>query len=119
LFLVTQFVPAYRNRIWDGKIRLYNLQTSTLYRGLLKYVENFCESREYTFEYQDGVDVEDEFSLYHATKFADSLNIHIRGEPEKANEHQLAAFVHGMQITENVISFSNFFRQISYCLSSF
>ena len=54
-----QFVPAYRNRIWDGKIRLFNLQSHTLYRGLLKYVESFCESREYTFEYQDGVDVEE------------------------------------------------------------
>ena len=21
-----QFVPAYRNRVWDGKIRLFNLQ---------------------------------------------------------------------------------------------
>ena len=35
-----QFVPAYRNRIWDGKVRLYNLQSHTLYRGLLKYVES-------------------------------------------------------------------------------
>ena len=22
-----QFVPAYRNKIWDGKVRLFNLQT--------------------------------------------------------------------------------------------
>jgi superfamily II DNA or RNA helicase len=92
-----QFVPAYRNRIWDGKIRLYNLQTSLLYRGLLNYIEQFCESRGYTFEYEDGVDVEDEFSLYHAKKFCDSLNIHINGVKEEENEHQLNAFVHGMQ----------------------
>ena len=61
-----QFVPAFRNRIWDGKIRLYNLQTSMLYRGLLSYVESFCESRDYTFQCEDGLDVQDEYSLYHA-----------------------------------------------------
>ena len=92
-----QFVPAYRNRIWDGKIRLFNLQSHTLYRGLLKYVEAFCESREYTFEYQDGVDVEDEYPVYHAKKFIESLNIHVHGEPAEVNEHQLEAFIHGMQ----------------------
>ena len=92
-----QFVPAYRNRVWDGKIRLFNLQSFTLYRGLLKYIEAFCESREYTFEYQDGVDVEDDFSLYYAKKFNSELNLHSKNKPITANEHQLEAFVHGMQ----------------------
>ena len=92
-----QFVPAYRNRIWDGKIRLFNLQSFTLYRGLLNYVEQFCEERDYTFEYEGGVDVEDEFSLYHAKKFAEDLNIHSNGKSIEVREHQLNAFVHTMQ----------------------
>ena len=92
-----QFVPAYRNRIWDGKIRLFNLQSFTLYRGLLNYVEQFCEERDYTFEYEGGVDVEDEFSLYHAKKFAEDLNIRSNGKSIEVREHQLNAFVHAMQ----------------------
>lgn len=92
-----QFVPAYRNRIWDGKIRLYNLQTSLLYRGLIPYIEQFCESRDYTFEYEDGLDVEDEHSVYHAKKFIDGLNLHARGEPIEVEEHQLMAYIHAMQ----------------------
>jgi superfamily II DNA or RNA helicase len=92
-----QFVPAYRNRIWDGKIRLFNLQSFTLYRGLLNYVEQFCEERDYTLEYEGGVDVEDEFSLYHAKKFSDDLYIHSNGKPIEVREHQLNAFVHAMQ----------------------
>jgi superfamily II DNA or RNA helicase len=92
-----QFVPAYRNRIWDGKIRLFNLQSFTLYRGLLNYVEQFCEERDYTFEYEGGVDVEDEFSLYHAKKFAEDLNIRSNGKLIEVREHQLNAFVHAMQ----------------------
>ena len=92
-----QFVPAYRNRIWDGKIRLFNLQSFTLYRGLLNYVEQFCKERDYTFEFEGGVDVEDEFSLYHAKKFAEDLNIHSNGKQIEVREHQLNAFVHAMQ----------------------
>lgn len=92
-----QFVPAFRNRVWDGKIRLYNLQTSMLYRGLLPYIEQFCESREYIFEYEDDLDIEDEYSVYHAKKFIGELNIHARGEPIEVREHQIEAYIHAMQ----------------------
>ena len=92
-----QFVPAFRNRVWDGKIRLFNLQNSTLYQGLLVYVETFCESRGYTFEYADNLDVEDEYSLYHAKKFIEMINPHSRGEPIEVREHQMDAYIHAMQ----------------------
>jgi superfamily II DNA or RNA helicase len=89
-----QFTPAFRNKIWDGKIRLFNLQTSQIYLGLLDYIKVFCEEREYTMEHNL---VEDEFSLYHAKKFAESLNIHSQGIKLTVNDHQLDAFVDGMQ----------------------
>jgi len=93
-----QFVPAYRNRIWDGKIRLLNLQSNIIYLGLLSYLEEFCVSRGYTFEYDDTrPDIEDEFSLYHAKKFADDLNLHSRGQKIEIREHQLDAFCQSMQ----------------------
>jgi len=93
-----QFVPAYRNRVWDGKIRLYNLQTSQVYLGLLPYIEEFCNEREYKFDYGDPrPDIEDEYSAYHAKKFTDSLNIHSRGESIEVREHQLNAYIHAMQ----------------------
>ena len=91
-----QFVPAYRNKIWDGKIRLFNLNTNQLYYGLLDYLKNFCEERGYTLDF-NNVDIEDEFSLYHAKKFTDLLNISSQGKPITVNEHQLDAFVHAMQ----------------------
>ena len=92
-----QFVPAFRNRVWDGKIRLFNLQTNQLYLGLLDYIKQFCESRDYTYEYENNLDTEDDFSLYRAKKFIEELKIHARGEPIEVREHQLSAFVHAMQ----------------------
>jgi superfamily II DNA or RNA helicase len=68
-----------------------------LYRGLLPYIEQFCESREYTFEYEDGLDIQDECSVYHAKKFIGELNIHARGEPIEVREHQVEAYIHAMQ----------------------
>lgn len=89
-----QFVPAYRNRIWDGKIRLYNLTTSQIYLGLLEHLKAFCEERGYTYELEE---TEDEFSVYHAQKFFNSLNLHSKGSPIKVMEHQQNAFIHAMQ----------------------
>jgi len=93
-----QFVPAYRNRIWDGKIRMFNLQTNQIYLGLLPYIEAFCNERSYTFDYGNPrPDIEDECSVYHAKKFIGDLNIHARGEPIEIREHQLDAYIHAMQ----------------------
>ena len=39
-----KFMPAYRNRIWDGKIRLFSPATGELYHGLLPYLEKFGEN---------------------------------------------------------------------------
>ena len=89
-----QFVPAYRNKIWDGKIRLFDLRNNNLYIGLLPYLEQFCIERNYAYSHDF---VEDEFSVYHANKFIESLDIHARGESLEVREHQLNAFVHSMQ----------------------
>ena len=45
-----QFTPAYKSRIWDGKIRLADLRTFNIYHGLVPYIQKFCEEREYTLE---------------------------------------------------------------------
>ena len=93
-----QFTPAFRNKIWDGKIRLLDLRNNTIYLGLLSYLEDFCNERNYTFEYDDTrPDVEDEFSIYHAKKFTDSLNLYANGVPITVEQHQLEAFVEAMQ----------------------
>ena len=37
-----KFMPAYKNRVWDGKIRLYNQITSELPAGLFPQVLKFA-----------------------------------------------------------------------------
>jgi len=45
-----KFMPAFKNKMWDGKIRLYDLRSLTLYVGLFEYVKKFCEERGYLLE---------------------------------------------------------------------
>lgn len=45
-----KFMPAYKNRIWDGKIRLFNSMTNELNAGLFIYLYNFCKDRGYPLE---------------------------------------------------------------------
>ena len=93
-----QFTPAFRNKIWDGKIRLFSLKTNCVYYGLLPYIKEFAESRDYTIDYADGLDYEDEFSVYHAKKFFEELGeLCSSGVKIEPNKHQLDAFVHSMQ----------------------
>jgi len=89
-----QFVPAFRNRIWDGKIRLFNRQSNEIYLGLIPYIKEFCDEREYTYEIEE---LEDEFSIYQADKFFKSLNLHSAGRPITVNDHQRDAFIEAMQ----------------------
>lgn len=42
-----KFMPAYRSRYWDGKVRLYNSQTKLIYKGLVEYCIKFAEERGY------------------------------------------------------------------------
>ena len=89
-----QFVPAYRNRIWDGKIRLFALQTGQIYLGLIPYLKEFCAEREYTYELEE---LTDEYSVYLAEKFIKTLNLHSNGQPIEVREHQINAYVHAMR----------------------
>ena len=48
-----KFMPAYKNRMWDGKIRLFNTRDKTLHCGLLHYLKAFCEERGYQIKVHD------------------------------------------------------------------
>ena len=47
-----KFSPAYKNKYWDGKIRLFNTQTKQIYVGLLDKVIQFCKDHNYTYDFQ-------------------------------------------------------------------
>ncbi len=47
-----KFSPAYKKKFWDGKIRLFNINTKEIYVGLLDRIVQFCKDHQYTYEFQ-------------------------------------------------------------------
>lgn len=45
-----KFSPAYKNKFWDGKIRLLNSLTGLTYAGLVKEISEFASVRNYDIE---------------------------------------------------------------------
>lgn len=84
-----KFMPAYKNRMWDGKIRLYNLNNQLLYVGLLPYVRKFCDDRGYNIEYDDTIDQQQQFSFKESVEFSQTL-----GLPFAPRKYQLEAITH-------------------------
>ena len=87
-----QFTPAYKSRIWDGKIRLADLRSFTIYHGLVPYIEVFCKEREYTLEIDSDVSVTQNFSLIEAKEFVDTLKM-----PHEIRDYQLKSFVQAIR----------------------
>jgi len=86
-----KFMPAYKNKMWDGKIRLFNAITLTLYTGLVAYLEKFCEARNYKVEYDENFSKES-FSIKEAKDFAATLNTKF-----PPRDYQLEAFIHAVR----------------------
>lgn len=92
-----QFTPQYRNKLWDGKIRLWDTRTRRIYRGLVPYIVKFCEEREYDWEYDNEV-YDEEFSLSEAEQFISKLNLTL--EPR---DYQIDAFVHAIRTRRSLL----------------
>ena len=46
-----KFMPQYRNKYWDGKIRLFSTSNGQIYVGLLDKIISFCNRHDYTYEF--------------------------------------------------------------------
>ena len=91
-----KFMPAYRNRLWDGKIRLYNQITGEISAGLFPQILSFAESREYKIDIEEsdygspneGNKIDPEFMM----KFIKALKL-----PFEIRDYQFDAVCTGIQ----------------------
>ena len=66
-----KFMPQYRKRYWDGKIRLFNINNGQIYVGLLDKIQKFCEDHGYSYSFVDNE--------YYGTPFEVNENISYEG----------------------------------------
>lgn len=83
-----KFMPLYKNKMWDGKIRLFN-KNSTIYTGLLPYIVSFCKDREYEIEVAEELEYTNQCSLSEVIDFSKTLNL-----PFDLRDYQTEAVAH-------------------------
>lgn len=86
-----RYVPSYRHKIWDGKIRLYNQYNQQLYYGLLPYVVKFAQERNYKIELAKDFPSRslDSQTREQTVEFLNSLNIHSKNIALSPLPHQI------------------------------
>jgi len=83
-----KYMPTYRTRQWDGKIRLYNVFGGEVYVGLLNYIIEFAKHRDLTIDYPKNVKTE---TIKQTTEFLKALNPHAEGLPIEPYDYQIDA----------------------------
>ena len=86
-----KFMPQYRNRVWDGKIRLFSYATGQIYAGLYPYILNWC--KENNVQVVDGTKIKDvEVSDKKIDDFIKALKV-----PLEIRDYQKEAFKHSVE----------------------
>jgi len=49
-----KYMPAFKNKLWDGKVRLLDMRSQQIYSGLYGYIKEFCEERSISIILDDG-----------------------------------------------------------------
>ena len=87
-----KFMPQYRNRVWDGKIRLFSYATGKIYAGLYPYIVDWCNKND--IQIVDGTKIKDvPMSAEDTNRFLKALKI-----PKlQIRDYQAEAFVHSIK----------------------
>ena len=91
-----QFMPAYRNKYWDGKLRLADLKKNEILAGLFADITKFSKDMDVNVQFEGSKydmpgreqPVEDSF----LEGFLEVLNPHSKGQPIQMRDYQVEAF---------------------------
>ena len=92
-----RFMPAYKNKIWDGKIRLFSTATGKIYVGLLEYLKKFCDRNDIQINIDEGVEDVKKITREVVEGFIKSLKPMARGDPIKLRDYQIDAVEYGIK----------------------
>ena len=91
-----KFMPMYRNRMWDGKIRLFSPGTGQIYVGLLSYIKKYCKQNNIEYTIEEDVENDRDIILSDVRNFIRSLKPKSKGKSLKIRDYQLEAVQHAI-----------------------
>tara|TARA_R100001369_G_scaffold3745_2_gene11514 strand:- start:1703 stop:3154 length:1452 start_codon:yes stop_codon:yes gene_type:complete len=91
-----KFMPQFKNRMWDGKIRLFSPATGQIYVGLLSYIKQYCSRNGIDYTFEDGVEDERKIERVVVSGFVKSLKPKSRGKSLTVRDYQIDAVHHAV-----------------------
>ena len=90
-----QFHPKFKAKLWDGKIRLFNIQTGQMYLGLYPYLKEWADKHSYKLQ-SDIVEARKlkGMGVTEIKEFFDSLKLHCKNVPITPRDYQVSSFIH-------------------------
>lgn len=90
-----QFHPKFKAKLWDGKIRLFNIQTGQMYLGLYPYLKEWADKHSYKIQ-SDIVEARKlkGMGVTEIKEFFDSLKLHCKNVPITPRDYQVSSFIH-------------------------
>ena len=98
-----KYMPAYRSKMWDGKIRLYNIVTGEIYMGLLPYIEEYLKERGVNYELQDGLASKRDVARSVVQGFVRGLRPTLNGKRIEVRDYQLDAIAHAIATNRSLL----------------
>jgi len=99
-----KYTPAYKRRVWDGKIRLFNAYSGLLPAGLMDYLATFAKDRGYEVCIDSTVaQPEIKFDCDKVREFIKALKPTANGQPLEPHDHQVDAVCHALNQSRCVL----------------
>ena len=99
-----RFMPTYRKRIWDGKIRLYNMMNGEIYLGLIPYIQEFAKRNDIDIEYKGDVNAtQSSFTHGVCKSFIGNIKPKSNGKSIKLRDYQTDAVVHAIRNNRSLL----------------
>ena len=98
-----KYMPAYRNKMWDGKIRLYNVVTGEIYMGLFTYIEEYLQNNGEDYELDDGLRNKREVARSVVQGFVRGLRPTLNGRRIKVRDYQIDAITHAIATNRSLL----------------
>ena len=92
-----KFMPQFRNRMWDGKIRMFSPHNGRIYVGLLPYIKEYCTKKSIPYTIEEGVENVRNVIRENVREFAESLRPTSRGKTIQFRDYQIDAIWHAIK----------------------
>ena len=89
-----QFHPKFKAKMWDGKIRLFNINTGKMYLGLYPYLKEWAQKHSYEIKTDIVEAIDKDIDYDSCYNFMNDLTPLVKGKRIVPRDYQIESFCH-------------------------